>query len=304
MFCLLITKKMLLHASQHIMEQNSLGHNTNVNMFTVNSTKPQFIWRRTVASVIGCNGVSLVHSSTSQWCQCNISWPMWHVININAVPILLWQAFVHCLLVVEMHTPDTDCLIILDTDVSTIIGHDTVVSSQHRSTWTFWSTSTTITTSSYTTLSNRTFNTNISCSVIFTSSQLHLMPQTDVSNTDTDTDRYNIYWMVNKCNVYFCTAKINAQVKYTQQPKMTRHRWHIMYKTRCTWHGISWQWMTELTSLIGQCLLWITQTTQNVSIKILNLCETVWTRTVVQHHHFYFLQVSATTFTQSDMSSM
>lgn len=148
-------------------EHYSFADHANVHVFTVNSTKPQLVWRETITSVIGCNGISLVHSSVSQWCQCDLRWSVRDIHNVHTIPILLWQTLVHRFLVEQMQTVNTNSLAALDADVSAVIRHDTAVCIQHRSTRTFWTTASYIKclTTNHTTLN---FLSNLLCSLLTT----------------------------------------------------------------------------------------------------------------------------------------
>ena len=109
----------------------SFANNTSINMLTVDCSKPQLIRRQTVAYIIAWHSISLVHSSWLQRRQHDISRPTWQIDRVDAVPVLVcW------LLVKDTHATNTHSLTVLYTDVRTIVGHDTVVCTQHWCTWT------------------------------------------------------------------------------------------------------------------------------------------------------------------------
>jgi len=124
------------------LEHYLLTDDTYIDMFTVDRMKAQLIRRQTVSNIVGCDCVSPVRRSWSQWVECDASWSMWHISNILAVPVFLGQSLVRVrrLRVQQSQTADSHSFIVLNADVSAIIWHHTLVCVQHRCTWTFWTT--------------------------------------------------------------------------------------------------------------------------------------------------------------------
>jgi len=116
----------------------STADDTNVNMFTVDSRKPQLVRRKTVTNIVGCNRVRLVHRSTLQRQQSHVCQSMRHVGDVYAVPVLLRQFAVRGFLVEDAQTADTNRFAVLHADVSAIVRHDAAVGTKHWRSRTLW----------------------------------------------------------------------------------------------------------------------------------------------------------------------